>query len=59
MPVGTIVVELLLGVTLKDVPEHIAAGVTSDIVGFGLTVTVIVKGVPTQLPVSPEVGVTV
>ena len=45
--------------TLNEAPEHIAAGVTSAIVGFGFTVTVIVKGVPTQLPVEPEVGVTV
>ena len=46
----------LIGVTLKDVPEQIAAGVTPAITGFGLTVTVTVKAVPVH-PLT--IGVTV
>ena len=48
----------LVGVTEKAVLEQIVR-VVFKIVGFGLTTTVIVKVLPTQLPVSPEVGVTV
>ena len=40
-------------------PEQIGVGITFAIKGFGLTATVIVKSDPTQLPVAPEVGVTV
>jgi hypothetical protein len=48
----------LVGVTEKAVPEQMV-GVVPTIKGFGLTTTVMVKVLPTQLPVSPEVGVTV
>lgn len=56
VPTGTLFPPLFAGVTVKDVPEQIADGVTFAIDGFGFTVTVIVKVFPEQLP---EVGVTV
>ena len=55
---GTISLPLLLGVTVNAVPLHIVA-VLLAITGVGFTVTVTVKLVPTQLPASPLVGVTV
>jgi hypothetical protein len=55
---GTISLPLLLGVIVNAVPLHIVL-VLLAITGVGLTVTVIVKLVPTQLPASPLVGVTV
>ena len=57
VPVGTISVPLL-GVTVKPTPLHVVA-VLFAIVAFGLTVTVTVNDVPTQLPAAPLVGVTV
>ena len=57
--VGTIWVgALFIGTTVKVSPLQIVA-VLSLITGFGFTVTVIVKVEPTQLPETPEVGVTV
>ena len=60
---GTISVELipppLTGLTLKLAPEQIAAGKTASIEGFGFTSTVTSKVSPTQVPLAPEVGVTV
>ena len=58
MPLGTTLPLPLVGTIVKAVAEQIVAAV-SNTIGFGLTTTVIVKVVPTQLPVSPEVGVTV
>ena len=55
---GTISLQLLLGDTVNAVPLHIVA-VLLAITGVGFTVTVTVKLVPTQLPASPLVGVTV
>jgi hypothetical protein len=55
---GTISLPLLLGVIVNAVPLHIVL-VLLAITGVGLTVTVTVKLVPTQLPASPLVGVTV
>jgi hypothetical protein len=48
----------LAGVTEKAVPEQMVRVVLKT-VGLGVTTTVMVKVLPTQLPVSPEVGVTV
>ena len=45
-------------VKLKASPEQMSSCL-AEITGVGLTVMVIVNGFPTQLPVSPEVGVTV
>jgi hypothetical protein len=56
--VGTISPPTLLGVIVKAVPLHIVL-VLLAITGVGFTVTVTVKLVPTQLPASPLVGVTV
>ena len=58
MPEGTIDPLPLVGVAEKAVPEQMV-GVVPTIKGFGLTTTVMVKVLPTQLPVSPDVGVTV
>jgi hypothetical protein len=58
VPVGTISPPPLLGVTVNPLPLQILA-VLFATDGVGLTVTVIVKLVPTQLPASPLVGVTV
>ena len=58
MPLGTIFPLPLAGVTEKAVPEQMVRVVLKT-AGFGLTTTVMVKVLPTQLPVSPEVGVTV
>jgi hypothetical protein len=55
---GTISLPLLLGVIVNAVPLHIVL-VLLAITGVGFTVTVTVKLVPTQLPASPLVGVTV
>jgi hypothetical protein len=57
VPVGTISVPFV-GVTVNPLPLQILA-VLFATDGVGLTVTVIVKLVPTQLPASPLVGVTV
>ena len=48
----------MVGVTVKPAPLHVIA-VLFAIRGLGLTVTVTVKFVPTQLPAAPLVGVTV
>ena len=58
VPVGTILPLPSCGVTRKLVLEQVMV-VMSAITGVGLTVTVRVNGSPMQLPVSPEVGVTV
>ena len=55
---GTISLPLSLGDTVNAVPLHIVL-VLLAITGVGFTVTVTVKLVPTQLPASPLVGVTV
>ena len=51
-----IVAPPLVGLTVKEVPEQMAAGVTLAITGFGFTVTTTVKVAPEQ-PFA--VGVTV
>ena len=56
VPAGTLFPPLLEGDTVNDKPEHIAGGVTFKMLGFGFTITVIVKVFPEQFP---EVGVTV
>jgi len=48
---------LLAGVMVKLLPLH-TTGDWSGIVGLGLMVTVMVNALPTQLPATPEVGVT-
>ena len=58
MPLGTSDPLPLVGVTEKAVPEQMV-GVVPTIKGFGLTTTVMVNVLPTQLPAAPEVGVTV
>jgi hypothetical protein len=58
VPDGTISPPALLGVTVNPVPLQVLA-VLFATDGVGFTVTVIVKLVPTQLPASPLVGVTV
>ncbi len=58
VPTGTIDPFPLVGVPEKAVPEQMV-GVVFGIRGFGLTTTVMVNVLPTQLPVAPEVGVTV
>jgi hypothetical protein len=61
VPVGTIVLAVgtpLAGVTVNAVPLHIVA-VCAVMTGFGFTVTVTVKAVPTHAPAAPDVGVTV
>jgi hypothetical protein len=55
---GTISPPTLLGVIVNADPLHIVA-VLLAITGVGFTVTVTVKLVPTQLPASPLLGVTV
>jgi hypothetical protein len=47
-----------VGVTVKVVAEQII-GVVAKIEGLGFTTTAMVNVLPTQLPVSPDVGVTV
>ena len=48
-----------VGVSLKLFPEHIAGGVMSSMLGFGLTSTVTVNGSPSHNPSAPDVGITV
>jgi hypothetical protein len=55
---GTISPPALLGVIVNAAPLHIVL-VLLAITGVGFTVTVTVKLVPTQLPASPLLGVTV
>jgi predicted regulator of Ras-like GTPase activity (Roadblock/LC7/MglB family) len=50
--------EPLAGET-KNADSLQVAVVCAGIAGLGSTVTVTVNGLPTQLPVAPEVGVTV
>ena len=58
VPVGTIFPDPSCGVTRKLVLEQMVFVILA-ITGVGLTVMVTVNVLPTQLPVSPEVGVTV
>ena len=55
VPVGTVPLVPLAGVTLKAAPLHVLT-VISLTAGFGFTVTVTVKVLPVHVP---EVGVTV
>ena len=57
LPEGTIPLAPSAGVTVKPVPPQLVA-VIALITGFGFTVTVTLKAEPTQVPVVPEVGVT-
>ena len=58
VPDGTIPFVTSAGVTVKALPPQ-AVAVIALIIGLGFTVTVTVNDEPTQLPVVPEVGVTV
>ena len=55
---GTIPLVIFAGVTVNPVPPHtmVVIAVTA---GLGFIVTVTVNVAPTQLPVVPDVGVTV
>lgn len=59
VPAGTVVNGApSKGVTENEVPLHICwfwGGITA----IGVTATVTVKGLPTQVPAAPDVGVTV
>jgi len=58
VPAGTMVAGgLLTGLMVKLFPLHTTEP-WSGIAGLGLMVTVMVKALPTQLPATPEVGVT-
>ena len=58
VPLGTIFPLPFVGVTVKAIPEQMV-GVVPKTKGLGFTTTVMVNVLPTQFPVSPEVGVTV
>ena len=58
MPAGTMVVPAFAGVTVNVPPLQIVF-VKFGITGVGETVTVVVKGRPTQDPAAPDEGVTV
>ena len=49
----------LVGVSLKLFPEHIAGGIISSTLGFGLISTVTVNGSSSHEPSAPEVGIIV